>query len=142
LPPYCLPRHVTDLILAAVATAAEQLNPGLVERSIDDATAEVASLLAHRYRQPFRVVPEIVRWIVSVVAAWRVVGGITSLMDTEAASDNQWLPIQNQYKRAWDLLEQLAAGKIKLGLEDGDPDREKAHVAVVAPKPIFDLSKY
>ena len=141
--PYCQDRHVTDLILTQVATAAEALNSDLVERAMADATAEVSSLLSCRYRQPFEPVPAIIRWITSVIAAWRVVGAITSLMDTEASSDNQWLPIQKQYNRAWDLLEQLAAGRIKLGQADeGDPDREKPHAAVVAPKPIFDLSKF
>ena len=140
--PYCELRHITDLILAQVATAAEALNPDLVERARADATAEVASLLARRYPQPFAPVPAIIRWITSVIAAWRVVGAITSLMDTEAASDNQWLPIQNQYKRAWDMLQALAEGKVKLGLEAGDPDREKPHAAVVAPEPLIDLSKF
>jgi len=141
--PYCRPEHVTDLILVDVAEAAEALNADLVARCITDATGEVASLLAIRYRQPFSPVPEIIRWITSVIAAWRTVGAITSLMDTEAASDNQWLPIQTQYKRAWELLEDLAKGRIKLPAADGlDPDRETPHVAVVSPGPYFDLSKY
>lgn len=63
--PYCRPDHVTDLILAEVAEAAEALNADLVARCIADATGEVSSLLARRYRQPFRSVPEIIRWIVS-----------------------------------------------------------------------------
>ena len=142
--PYCLPSHVTDLILAQVAAAAETRNPDLVARTIEAVTAEVASLLQRRYRQPFAPVPAIIRWITSAIAAWRVVGAITSLIDTEAASDNQWLPIQKQYERAWDLLEGLATGKMKLGLEEepGDPDREAAHAAVVSPGNYFDLSRF
>ena len=141
--PYASPRHVTDLILAEVASAAEALNDDLVARCLDDATGEVSSLLAARYRQPFSPVPQIIRWITSVIAAWRVVGAITSLMDTEAATDNQWLPIQTQYKRAWELLEELAKGRIKLPAADGtDPDREKAHAAVVSPGDYFDMSGF
>lgn len=141
---YCQPEDVTDLILADVASAAEDLNPELVRRCIEAASGEVSSLLARRYRQPFEPVPRIIRWITSVVAAWRVVGAITSLMDTEASSDNQWLPIQTQYKRAWDLLESLAKGRIKLATEEGlmDPDREMPHAAVISPGPYFDLRRF
>lgn len=141
--PYAEPRHVTDLILKEVATAAEALNDELVTRCLADATGEVSSLLAVRYRQPFSPVPEIIRWITSVIAAWRVVGAITSLMDTEAASDNQWIPIQKQYNNAWALLQDYASGRKKLATEDGlDPDRETPHAAVVSPGDYFDMSKY
>jgi len=141
--PYAAPEHVTDLILAAVADAAEALNADLVARCLDQATAEIASLLGRRYRQPFSPVPGIIRWITSVIAAWRVVGAITSLMDTEAASDNQWIPIQKQYNRAWDLLEDLAAGRQKLAVDELiDLDRETPHAAVVTRDDYFDMSKF
>jgi phage gp36-like protein len=141
--PYAEPRHVTDLILSAVTEAAEALNDDLVARCLADATGEVASLLAARYRQPMSPVPAIIRWITSVIAAWRVVGAITSLMDTEASSDNQWLPIQTQYKRAWEILDALAKGRLKLPAADySDPDREAAHAAVVSPGNYFDLGGF
>jgi len=141
--PYAEPRHVTDLILAQVTEAAEALNADLVARCLADATGEVASLLAIRYPQPFSPAPEIIRWITAVIAAWRVVGAITSLMDTEAATDNQWLPIQTQYKRAWALLEDYAKGRLKLPAADGgDPDREAAHAAVLSPGNYFDMSGF
>lgn len=129
--------------MAQVADAAEALNDDLVARCLEDATGEVSSLLAARYRQPFSPVPAIIRWITSVIAAWRVVGAITTLMDTEASSDNEWIPIQTQYKRAWELLEELAKGIIKLPAADGtDPDRETPHAAVVSPGNYFDMSKF
>ena len=141
--PYAEPRHVTDLILKEVSSAAEALNADLVTRCLADATGEVASMLAIRYRQPFSPVPEIIRWITSVIAAWRVVGAITSLMDTEAATDNQWISIQKQYDRAWALLEDYAKGRQKLPAADGtDPDREVAHAAVVSPGNYFDMSGF
>jgi phage gp36-like protein len=141
--PYATPKHVTDLILKEVTSAAEALNDDLVARCLADATGEVASLLAIRYRQPFAPVPEIIRWITSVIAAWRVVGAITSLMDTEASADNQWLPIQKQYDKAWALLDDLAKGRVKLPAKDGtDPDREAAHAAVVSPGNYFDLKGF
>ena len=69
----------------------------------------------------------------------RVVEAITSLVDTEASSDNEWLPLQKQWKYCTDLLEDIASGKQKLPLEEANPDREEASVAVIAPVRFFDL---
>lgn len=141
--PYAGPEHVTDLILAAVADAAEALNDDLVARCLADATGEVSSLLARRYRQPFSPVPAVIRWITSVIAAWRVVGAITSLMDSEASSDNQWIPIQKQYDQAWKLLNELADGSKKLAVPELiDLDREAPHAAVLARGDYHDMSKF
>lgn len=65
-------------------------------------------------------------------------------MDTEAATDNQWLPIQTQYKRAWETLDDLAKGRKKLSVNDDeeDPDRETAHAAVVSPGNYFNMSGF
>ncbi len=140
---YCRQEHVTDLILSQVVEAAEALNADLVARSIENATGEVKSLLSARYKPFSEPVPEVIRWITSVIAAWRVVGAITSLMDTESSSDNQWLPIQKQYERAWDLLDDLAKGRTKLATVDGeDPDRETPHFAVISPGKYFNLENF
>ena len=68
-----------------------------------------------------------------------MVEAITSLVDTEAGSDNEWLPLQKQWKYCTDLLEDIASGKQKLPLEEANPDREEASVAVVSRPPFFDL---
>ena len=62
-----------------------------------------------------------------------------SWCDTEAGSDNEWLPLQKQWKYCTDLLEDIASGKQKLPLEEANPDREEASVAVVSRPPFFDL---
>lgn len=38
-----------------------------------------------------------------------------------------------------DLLDQIARGKLKLPLEETNPDREEASVAVFSRQPFFDL---
>ena len=79
------------------------------------------------------------RYIATAISAYRVVGGITSLMDTEASSENEWIPIQKQWRYCTDLLEDIVSGKQKLPLEEVNPDREEASVAVVTRESFFDL---
>ena len=60
-------------------------------------------------------------------------------MDTEASSENEWIPIQKQWRYCTDLLEDIVSGKQKLPLEEVNPDREEASVAVVTRESFFDL---
>lgn len=135
----CSREHIVDLLHAKYVEACEKQNPGLVERTIEAVSGEIGDALSYRYPQPWPYVPEIVRYIAAVTSAYRVVEGITSLVDTEESGDNEWIPLQKQWKYCMDLLDQIAKGKLKLPLEETNPDREEASVAVVAPKPFFDL---
>ena len=68
-----------------------------------------------------------------------MVEAITSLVDTEASSANEWLPLQKQWKYVTGLLEDIVSGKQKLPLEETNPDREEASVAVVSRPSLFNL---
>lgn len=135
----CRRSHIVDLLHAAYVEACEQQNPGLVDRTIEAVSGEIEDALSYRYPQPWPYVPELVRYIAAVISAYRVVEAITSLVDTEASSANEWLPLQKQWKYCTDLLEDIASGKQKLPLEEANPDREEASVAVIAPVRFFDL---
>lgn len=135
----CQASHINDLLLPKYVQACEQLNPGLVERVIDEVSGEVGDALSYRYPQPWPYVPELVRYIAAAIGAYRVIGAITSLMKTEASSENEWIPIQKQWKYATELLEDIVRGRQKLPLEETHPDREDASVAVIARRPLFDL---
>ena len=135
----CRRSHIVDLLHTAYVEACEQQNPGLVDRTIEAVSGEIADALSYRYPQPWPYVPELVRYIAAVISAYRVVEAITSLVDTEAGSDNEWLPLQKQWRYCTDLLEDIASGKQKLPLEEANPDREEASVAVVSRPPFFDL---
>lgn len=91
----CRRSHIVDLLHAAYVEACEQQNPGLVDRTIEAVSGEIGDALSYRYPQPWPYVPELVRYIAAVISAYRVVEAITSLVDTEASSDNEWLPLQN-----------------------------------------------
>lgn len=135
----CRRDHIVDLLHAAYVEACEAQNPGLVDRTIEAVSGEVADALSYRYPQPWPYVPELIRYIAAVISAYRVVEAITSLVDTEASSANEWLPLQKQWKYVTGLLEDIVSGKQKLPLEETNPDREEASVAVVSRPPLFNL---
>ncbi len=130
---------ITDLLHVKYVEACEKQSPGLVARTIEAVSGEIGDALSYRYPQPWPYVPELVRYIAAVTSAYRVVEAITSLVDTEQSGDNEWIPLQKQWKYCMDLLDQIAKGKLKLPLEESNPDREEASVAVVSRDPLFDL---
>ena len=78
----CGRKAVLDLMHPDYVTACEEQNPGLVDRTIEAVSGEIADALSYRYPQPWPQVPELVRYIATAISAYRVVGAITSLMDT------------------------------------------------------------
>ena len=141
--PLCTPADLRDLLLEDYLAACETKNPGLTERTIEAVSGEVRDMLAWRYPQPWPLVPDLVRYIASVVSAYRVVEAVTSLVDSEASVDNQWIPLQKQWKYCTGLLEDIKNGKTKLAdLVEVNADREDASISVVAPKPCFDLTEF
>ena len=77
----------------------------------------------------------------AVLAAYRVAGSLTSLVTTEAASGNEWLPLQKEWRRATALLDDLASGKRQLPLPaiELEDEREDPAVAVVTRPPLYDF---
>ena len=135
----CSREHIVDLLHARYVEACEKQNPGLVERTIEAVSGEIGDALSYRYPQPWPYVPELVRYIAAVISAYRVVEAITSLVDTEASSANEWLPLQKQWKYVTELLEDIISGKQKLPLSEANPDREDPTFAVVSRPSLFDL---
>lgn len=137
---FCTREQITDLLLADYVRVCEEKNPGLVERTIEAVTGEIATVLSYRYPQPWPGVPELVRYIASVISAYRVVEAITTLVDSESEVGNEWLPLQKQWKYCTEMLEDIRDGKQKLTeLDEAFLDREDPTFAVVSPKPFFDF---
>jgi phage gp36-like protein len=134
---FCTRDHITDLLYAAYLAKCEELNPGLVERTITAVSGEVAGLLMARYPQPWPYVPAIISYIASVISAYRIVEAITSLVSSEAGTDNEWLPLQKQWKYVTGLLDDLVKQRTRLEF-DGLDEREEAGVAVVSKGKHFD----
>lgn len=138
----CTLADLKDFLLPGYLDACEEQNPGLAERTMAAVSGEVNDLLAYRYPQPWPNVPPIIRYIASVIAAYRTVEAITTLVTTEGTTENEWLPLQKEWKRATDMLKDIAAGRLKLPLVEENADREEATVAVVSPPPLFDFKGF
>ena len=136
---FCTRDQITDLLLVHYVEACEGKNPGLVDRTIEAVTGEIATVLSYRYPQPWPSVPDIIRYIASVISAYRVVEAITTLVDSESEVGNEWVPLQKQWKYCTDLLKDIRDGKLKLPLDEANPDREEPTFAVASPKPFFDF---
>lgn len=139
----CTREHITDLLLVGYVNACEAQNPGLVERTIEAVSGEICTMLAYRYPQPWPgdpvIVPELVRYIASVISAYRTVEAITSLVGSEASDNNEWIPLQKQWRYCTDMLKELASGRLKLPLPDANADREEPSFVVATPDRLFDL---
>lgn len=138
---YTSREQMQSFILAAYLDAVEQEKPGIIDQILSEVSGEIDSALGRRYAVPFAPVPESIRYIASVLAAYRVPGSLTSLMDTEASANNEWLPLQTEWKRATALLDDFATGKRKLPptVKELELDREDASITVVSPAPLFTL---
>lgn len=138
----CTLDDLKDFLLAGYLDACEEQNPGLAERTIAAVSGEIKDMLAYRYPQPWPLVPPIVRYIAAVIAAYRTVEAITTLVSTEGTTENEWIPLQKEWKRATELLKELATGKLKLPLAETIADREDAAIAVESPRPVFDFKGF
>jgi phage gp36-like protein len=139
--PLCTLDDLKDFLLAAFLEACEAQNPGLAGRTITAVSGEVTDLLRRRYPLPWPEVPALVRYIVAVIAAYRTAEAVTTLVSTEGSTDNEWIPLQKEWRRATEMLEKISTGKLKLPLtmaDDAD-DYEDPTVAVVTGKPLFDF---
>ena len=142
--PLCTLDDLKDYLLADYLDACEDKNPGLAERTITAVSGEVSDLLRRRYPLPWPEVPATVKYIAAVISAYRTVEAITTLVGSEASTENEWIPLQKEWKRATELLEKLSTGKLKLPLATADDadEYEDPTVAVVTGKPIFDFSGF
>ena len=72
------------------------------------------------------------------MAAWRSVGNLTTLMDTEASSANEWLPLQKLNTRAEKDLDLIRNGK----LDPFPGEDSEAGISVVTKEKIFSADKW
>lgn len=100
--------QIEKLVYKPFLEAAENKIPGLISDTIAAVSNEIDERLSVRWVVPFAATPALVGYICSVLSAYRIVGALTSLMDTEASNDNQWIPLQKQWQKAMQLLDQLA----------------------------------
>jgi len=80
-----------DRILPAYLTKAEEIQPGIQARMIAEVNSEVFDGLED-YSDHARL-----KRIASVIAAYRIAGAITTLIQTESGTENPFLYLQREY---------------------------------------------
>ena len=135
---YCQQTDLTDYVLSAYLDAAEEQTPGIVAKTIANVSAEIDDALRARFVLPLETVPGTLTRIAAVTAAYRIVGAITSVMSAENGSNNEWIPLQTQYKQAVKELEAVRSGTLDLGLKELGEESRVDGVEVVTRRPMFD----
>lgn len=139
----CTVDDLKDYLLPAFITACEAQNPGICERTIKAVSGEIMDMVANRFNLE-QGIPPLLKYIASVIAAYRTAGAITTLVNTEGTTDNEWLPLQKEWKRATDLLDKLAAGKLSLANKDeiNSQAEDNGMLAIITAKPLFDFKGF
>ena len=92
---YCTTADLQDYVLAAYLAKAEELNAGAAARHIATVTEEIdGALLQAGYSLPLERVPGKLRHIAAVIAAYRTVSNVTSLMSQDTGTGNDWVRLQ------------------------------------------------
>lgn len=137
---YCERADLTDYVLEAYLTAAEEQTAGIVAKTIRNVSGEIDDALRARFELPLIQTPDTLKRIAAVMTAYRVVGGITSLMNSEGGSNNDWIPLQTQYKQAVKDLESIRDAKLNIGLTElGQESRSDESLIVKTRKPTIDM---
>ena len=132
---YCSRTDLEDYVLAAYLDAAEKLRAGTVATHIGQVSGEIDEALAPLYRVPLTPVPATVKRICAVMAAYRVVGGVTTLVTEGGTTKDEWIPLQAAVKQAQIDLDAMRKGTSGYGLDGYE--RTDQSVIVRADRPIF-----
>jgi len=132
---YCDTSDLRDYLLGEYLDAAESRNTGAVARQIAAVSAEIDDALAPVCRLPLSPVPATVRHVAAVIAAYRIVGEVTTLVTEEGQTKNEWIPLQGHHKRALALLGAMRKGERGYGIDAFLLDQ--GGVVVEAGRPLF-----
>lgn len=104
------------------------LDQDVVDRALEDANAEVDGYLSARYSLPLALanIPAILKRVTCDIARYR--------LWNDRASDE----VRQRYEDARRLLEQIAAGKVRLGLPEADTPAESLAAGRESNPPVFD----
>ena len=141
---YCSEEDLKQYILENYLQAAESYNPGIVQATIKNTSSEIYERLQGKYLTSSTVPALIVR-ICAVIASYRIISAITSIVKSESSTDNEFLPLQRLYNESLELLEKIAEGKISIGNsfnEDNETTTYDNNTVVITPKREFDLNGY
>ncbi len=143
---YCTETDLKQYLLEAYIAAAKKQNPAVVDEQITRVSGRIDAYIGERYTLPLPTVPAILNWAASVMAAYGVIGNVTSLVKTEGQTENEFLFLQRESGRAIRTLEEIRDGKIQLfpGTDDKERQDDKAVLVSTPPRRFTDdlLGRY
>lgn len=133
---YCEAGDLKDYVLEAYLAKAEELNPGAGARHIATVAEEIdGALLQAGHSLPLERVPGKLRHIAAVIAAYRTVSNVTSLMSQDTGAGNDWVGLQTLHKQAVADLAAIRAGTLDLfPTNEPEPD---VGIRVSSPPRLF-----
>ena len=113
---------------------AESEQPGICDQTIQAVSGEIDDALRGRVALPLSTVPQTLKRICGVLAAYRTVAAITPMMDADGVK-NEFLSLHTEYRDCLKTLEKLREGKISLGLDVlGEERVDNGGISVVTPE--------
>lgn len=137
--PYCELADLYDVIPKGYLDAADKVTPGIVGRKIESVSRVIDDGLRQHYELPLQEVPETIKQMAVVMAAYEAVGGITAVKK-EGGNDNKLLVLQDLYKQARTDLAAIRSGKMKLSQPSEAATDSPTGMAVVSRKSRFDFT--
>ncbi|VFQ45960.1 hypothetical protein [Desulfoluna butyratoxydans] len=108
---WCTQEDLTLYVLQAYLSVAEEKSPGIMNRAVDAVNGEIdEALLAGGYAAS-GASATLCR-IAAALSAWRTVAAVTTLVTSEADTDNEWLPLLHERNRAESDLAAIREGKL------------------------------
>lgn len=141
---YCTIDDVKKYLDGKIVDQIVDQRVGFIDEHIADVTSEINDYLRGRYVLPLSSTPAVVNRCCAVLVAYRTLGGITGVVDTDATTNNALMYLQKQATAAEKLLSSIKDGEMNLGLEEASTDSGSSdnEVLVITPKRTFDLRSY
>ena len=110
---YCDENELSKYVLQEYLDVVEQKNPGSVAGHIVSVSAEISeAVLQGGFTVPAVNTSATLTRICAVMTCMRCIGEITSLMSSDASSNNEWLPLQKLNTRAEKDIDKIREGKL------------------------------
>ncbi len=118
---YCTYDDLKDVVLEEYLEAVEDKNPGISERRIQAATDMINDgfkLASMDIDLVLAADNQTLREICAVIASYQIVSALTTLVDTDGSTGNEWLPLQKRYNWALTQLENIKKGRMNAVFEN------------------------
>ncbi|MCP4162592.1 MAG: DUF1320 domain-containing protein [Deltaproteobacteria bacterium] len=136
---YCDVSELKKYVLQEYLDVVEEKNPGSVEGHLQSVSDEISEAIVQGgYTVPDSNSSPMLTRVCAVMTCYRSIGEITSLMSSEASSNNEWLPLQRLNTKSEKDLDKIREGKLNPFPEVSSG----SGISVATPEQIFTKDKW